>query len=248
MRKVLVWSIRVLGALFLLAFLFVAAVAGRVYWLASDGLPDHRLVDGASSWNGCLRTEDRQVEFVPLSAMPANAVNAFLAAEEPDFLTRDAYLTWRFWGPEDRRTSPISAAYVHRLLFCLNNPSHDLTIEDIKEYLLHYRIERDLPRRSILEVVLNTVYVGKGAFGMPAAALAYFQKPLTELSTGELAFLAGWAAAKHKWKPEGAAVNEVALLVRNATLDRMAGMGALTAEQAAAAKLEPLNLQVKLEL
>jgi penicillin-binding protein 1A len=97
-----------------------------------------------------------------------------------------------------------------------------------------------------LEVVLNTVYVGKGAFGMPAAALAYFQKPLTELSTGELAFLAGWAAAKYKWKPD--AVNEVALLVRNATLDRMAGMGALTAEQAAAAKLEPLNLQVKLEL
>jgi penicillin-binding protein 1A len=241
MRGVLIWTVRVLGALLAVAFLFVGAVADRIYWLASDGLPDHRLAEGASSWHGCLRPEDRRVEFVPLTAMPANAVNAFLATEEPDFLTRDAFnpLT-------PRRTSHISAAYVHQLYHCANLPAGQSISRKLKNTLLLYRIERDLPRRSILETVINTAWLGKNAFGMPAAALRYFQKPLTELSTGELAFLAGVYEALHGplvMSQSLAIQNDVALKSRNKILDRMAGMGALTAEQAAAAKLEPLNLR-----
>ena len=89
--------------------------------------------------------------------------------------------------------SPISDAYVRQLLFCLNlnklagNPAH----WHYKAGWLRYRIERDLPRRSILETVMNTAYLGSRAYGMPAAALRYFQRPLTELNIGELAFLAG---------------------------------------------------------
>jgi penicillin-binding protein 1A len=110
--------------------------------------------------------------------------------------------------------------------------------------LLQYRIERDLPRRSILETVINTPYLGKDDYGMPAGALTYFQRPLAELNTGELAFLAGM---RKSWSevlnPDLTAMRRDAILLRNTILDRMAGMGALTAEQAAAAKLEPLNLR-----
>jgi hypothetical protein len=88
MRDVFIWSIRVLGALLLVVFLFTGAGAYRFYWRISDGLPDHRLVDGASSWHGCVPPDAGRVQFVPLSAMPANAINAFLAVAEPDFLTR----------------------------------------------------------------------------------------------------------------------------------------------------------------
>jgi penicillin-binding protein 1A len=262
MRKVLIWSARVLGALFVVAFLFAGAVAGRVYWLASDGLPDHRLVDGARSWHGCIPRDARRAEFVPLSAMPANAIDAFLAAaREPDFLTREAYnpITDVLRRHVLRRrvaslgTSPISVAYVNQLIFCLNSPAGDQALWGAKAGWLHYRIERDLPRRSILETVINTDYLQSGAYGMPAAALTYFQKPLTELSTGELAFLASMRAHSN---PHGVprgyrdlpldrrnAILKEALMLRNIILDRMARMGALTAEQAAAAKLEPLNLQ-----
>jgi penicillin-binding protein 1A len=258
----------VVGALFLVSFLFVGALAGRGYWRVTDGLPDHRLVDGASSWHGCIPPDARRAEFVPLSAMPANAIKPFLALQEPDFLTREAYIPitdvlrrlWRGWllGVKGARaslgTSPISVAYVNQLLFCLNRPAGDQTLWGSKPSWLQYRIERDLPRRSILETVINTDYFQNGAYGMPAAALTYFQKPLTELSTGELAFL---ERARARSNPHGvprgyrdlpldrrnAILNEL-LMVRNIVLDRMVRMGALTAEQAAAAKLEPLNLQL----
>jgi penicillin-binding protein 1A len=266
MRKVLIWSVRLLGALVLVAFLFAGAVAGRIYWLATDGMPDYRLVDGASSWHGCIPPDAGRVEFVPLSAMPANAINAFLAVAEPDFLTREAYnpitdvlrRLWRGWllgvkgGWASLGNSPISVAYVNQLLFCLNNPAGDRALPRFKDALLRYRIERDLPRRSILETVINTDYLRSGAYGMPAAALRYFQKPLTELSTGELAFLASAHGSVPFQVPRkymdlplerrNAFLKE-AEMGRNIILDRMARMGALTVEQAAPAKLEPLNLQ-----
>jgi hypothetical protein len=241
MREVLIPIARVLGALLLVASLLAGAGAYRFYRAVASGLPDHGLAEGESSWHGCIPPSARHVEFVPLSAMPANAMNAFLAAREPDFLTREAYnpLNSWLWRVKYRRTFAISVAYVQQLLFCLNTPAGYLRLS--KEDLLRYRIERDLPRRSILETVINTDYMGKGAYGMPAAALAYFQKPLTELSTGELAFLGSLSGTK----PVSQAIrDDLALKFRNLILDRMVGMGALPAEQAAAAKLEPLNLQL----
>lgn len=98
--------------------------------------------------------------------------------------------------------------------------------------------------------MINTAYLRNGAYGMPAAALRYFQKPLAELSTGELAFLASllgstsFAPAPYGDLPldrRNAAIAEhQGLKHRDIILDRMARMGALTA----AAKREPLNLQL----
>jgi penicillin-binding protein 1A len=242
----------------LVAFLFAGAGAYRFYWRITGGLPDHRLAGGASSWHGCIPPNAKRVEFVPLSTMPANAINAFLvAAGDPDFLTREAYhpLTdiLRRRRTKSLGTSPISVAYVHQLLFCLNNRAGD-HLRNARVSWLQYRIERDLPRRSILETMVNTDNFQLGAYGMPAAALRYFQKPLTELSTGELAFL---ASMQTRSNPHGVPANYMdlpvdrrnailkeMLMIRNIILDRMTGTGALTAEQAAAAKLEPLNLQL----
>jgi penicillin-binding protein 1A len=246
MREVLIPIARVLGALLLAASLLAGAGAYRFYWRITDGLPDHGLAEGESSWHGCIPPEARRVEFVPLSAMPPNAINAFLAtAREPDFLTREAYIPItdalrRLWRrTKSLGTSPISVAYVQQLIFCVNSPAVDPALRGSRAGWLHYRIERDLPRRSILETVINTDYFQSGAYGMPAAALKYFRKPLTELSTGELAFLASTRARSN---PHG--YMDLPLERRNAVLDGMARMGAITAEQAAAAKLEPLNLQL----
>jgi penicillin-binding protein 1A len=240
-RKVLIWSVRIAAALLLAAFLLIGAVAGRAYWQAANGLPDHRLADGAS-WHGCVPPEARRFDFVPLSAMPAHAADAFLAAEEPDFLMREAYhpLTEVFkevWFHKHFLHAAISGYYANGLLYC-QFPDDRSTGGAL--YLLKYRIERDLPRRAILETVMNTVYFGRGAYGMPAAAQRYFQKPLAELSTADLAFLASLPRAPF----DVARHLDRALKRRNEVLDRMADMGALTAEQVAAAKLEPLNPQI----
>ena len=70
MREVLIRSVRILSALFLAAFLLVAPLEAEIYWLAASGLPDHHLVDGASSWHGCIPPNAKRGEFVPLSACP----------------------------------------------------------------------------------------------------------------------------------------------------------------------------------
>jgi hypothetical protein len=121
MREVLLPIVRVLGVLLVAAFVVAAAAAGRIYWRASDGLPDHRLAEGAISWQGCIPPDARRVEFVPLNAIPANAINTFLIATEPDFLTREPYkpLNRLLSRAKYHRPSPISLAYVHQLLSAL---------------------------------------------------------------------------------------------------------------------------------
>src|SRR6516225_5956790 len=70
--------------------------------------------------------------------------------------------------------------------------TNEISIErKIKEVLLATRIEAALPKDRILELYLNEIYLGSGAYGVAAAALTYFDKSLDELTLGEAAFLPG---------------------------------------------------------
>ena len=70
--------------------------------------------------------------------------------------------------------------------------SNELSIDrKIKEILLATRIDETIPKERILELYLNEIYLGSGAYGVAAAALTYFDKSLDELTLGEAAFLAG---------------------------------------------------------
>ena len=72
--------------------------------------------------------------------------------------------------------------------------SSEISIErKVKEILLATRIEAALPKDRILELYLNEIYLGRGAYGVAAAAQTYFDKSLDELTLGEAAFLAGLA-------------------------------------------------------
>ena len=80
--------------------------------------------------------------------------------------------------------------------------SNELSIErKIKEILLATRIEEALPKDRILELYLNEIYLGSGAYGVAAAALTYFNKSLDELTLGEAAFLAGLPKAPNSYNP-----------------------------------------------
>ena len=245
MRKTLIWFLRGLGMLLAVLLLAVGVLAGQFYWEIASSLPDHRLADEATSWRGCVPAGAKH-EFVPLSAMPANAVNAFLAAEDPEFFSRGTFsplseIANRLRGDRNRRTgSIVSQMYARELFYCLqpDNPPRNWPF---RHALLTYRIERDIPRRNILETRINTTYLGRNSYGMAGAAEAYFHKPLAGLDLAELAFLAGLARAPSLY---GAASHvDTALARRNSVLESMARMGVIAEEQARAAKLEPLNLQ-----
>ena len=71
----------------------------------------------------------------------------------------------------------------------------------IKEVLLATRIEAAMPKDRILELYLNEIYLGSGAYGVAAAALTYFDKSLDELTLGEAAFLGGLPKAPNRYNP-----------------------------------------------
>jgi penicillin-binding protein 1A len=112
----------------------------------------------------------------------------------------------------------------------------------VQEAILTLWLEQHLDKREILTRYLNTAYFGAGVYGVDAAAKRYFGKRAKELSLAEAAMLAGLVRAPSALAPnrnlEGAQAR--ASLV----LDAMAETGAISAEQAAAARKQPVRLRV----
>ena len=100
----------------------------------------------------------------------------------------------------DRR--PVGASTITQQVaktFLLGNePS---MARKIKEAILAFRIERAFSKEHILELYLNEIYLGGGAYGVAAAALNYFDKSLDQLSIAEAAFLGGLPKAPLRYDP-----------------------------------------------
>ena len=71
----------------------------------------------------------------------------------------------------------------------------------IKEAILAFRIERALSKERILELYLNQIYLGSGAYGVAAASLEYFDKSIKELNYEESSLLAALPKAPSKYNP-----------------------------------------------
>ena len=71
----------------------------------------------------------------------------------------------------------------------------------IKEAILAFRIERALTKERILELYLNQIYLGSGAYGVAAASLEYFDKSIKDLGYAEAALLAALPKAPSKYNP-----------------------------------------------
>jgi penicillin-binding protein 1A len=102
------------------------------------------------------------------------------------------------------------------------------------------KIERAFSKERILELYLNEIYLGMGAYGVAAASLLYFDKSVHELSAAEAAYLAALPKAPNNYHPFRQ--RERALERRNYVLDRMAEDHYITAQEAEKAKKEPLKV------
>ncbi|GFP21833.1 penicillin-binding protein 1A, partial [Candidatus Hakubella thermalkaliphila] len=104
-----------------------------------------------------------------------------------------------------------------------------------------YQLEKEYSKEEILELYLNTVYFGAGAYGIQTAAETYFNKNAEELSLGESALLAGLIRSPAKYDPyldEDAAISR-----RNLVLQKMVELGYITAEEGQRAVESPLHLE-----
>ncbi len=109
----------------------------------------------------------------------------------------------------------------------------------LREIFLSLTLEHELAKEEILELYLNTVFLGQRAYGVAAAAETYFGKRLAELSVAEAALLAGLPQAPSRYNP--AASREQAERRRAYVLRRMQEVGFITGEAHRAALEEPIT-------
>ena len=110
----------------------------------------------------------------------------------------------------------------------------------IYEILLTYKLEHMLTKDQILEIYMNQIFLGNRAYGFASAAETYFGKPLKDITIAEAAMLAGLPKAPSAYNPIS---NPKRARSRQLyIIERMEENGYITAEQAKAAKVEPLHL------
>jgi len=181
--------------------------------------------------------------FVPLSRIPMTLRQAIIAAEDARFYQHGAI---DLRGMARATIKNLMAAHVKeggstitqqlaKTLFL----SHERTLgRKVRELELAREIERRYTKDQILEMYLNCIYFGHGAYGVEAAARTYFSKSVTELTLPESALLAGLPRAPGRYSPLIGAKRAKAR--RQYVLDRMVATGVLKKAQARSASRAPI--------
>ena len=147
--------------------------------------------------------------FVPYESIPSNVVNSFLSAEDKNFFTHPGVDAKGVLRAIIKNISNIiksrrleGASTITQQVaknFLLTN---EVSINrKIKEAILAFRIERALTKERILELYLNQIYLGGGAYGVAAASLEYFDKSIKDLNYEESALLAALPKAPSRYNP-----------------------------------------------
>jgi penicillin-binding protein 1A len=144
---------------------------------------------------------------IAIDSIPPHVVNAFLAAEDARFFTHtgiDIFGVFRaivknlMAGHFAQGASTITQQVTRNFLLTKEKK----TSRKIREAILAYRLEKTLSKRQILELYLNEIYLGNGAYGVEAAARTYFAKTTAELSVADAALLAGLVSSPSRFNPQ----------------------------------------------
>lgn len=127
-----------------------------------------------------------------------------------------------------------------RILFLSNERTFD---RKIKELIIAHRIEKTISKDEILEMYLNSVYLGSGVYGVSSAARTFFDKDLSQLTLAEQALIAGLPQAPSIYSPFNN--KKAGLKRRDQVLRRMYRNKYITQEQMEQAQKEELHLSNK---
>src|SRR5690348_16496008 len=235
----------------------IAAVAGLI-WHYNKDLPDYSqlqdyeppVMTRVHASDGSLLAEyarERRL-YLPIQAVPKLVTNAFVSAEDKNFwqhggldfggILRAGLLYAQNFGSSRRPQGASTITQQVAKNFLLTN---EVSFNrKIKEALLALKIERTYSKEKILELYLNEIYLGLGAYGVAAASLLYFDKSVHELSIAEAAYLAALPKGPSLMHPFRQ--RERALERRNWVIDRMVENGYVKLQDGEKAKKEPLNV------
>jgi penicillin-binding protein 1A len=166
--------------------------------------------------------------YLPIQAIPKSVINAFIAAEDKSFYDHNgidisgigraglAYVQNYGRGRRPQGASTITQQVAKNFLL-----TNEVSVtRKIKEAMLAMKIEKTFSKEKILELYLNEIYLGIGAYGVAAASLLYFDKSVHELTVPEAAYLAALPKGPNNYHPFRR--RDEAITRRNYVLDRMA--------------------------
>ena len=205
--------------LFISLILLSSVLIIGILWTYSNDLPDYKFLKNYKppvsskvySGDGDLVADFSKEKriFVPFNSIPKNVINAFLSAEDKNFFIHpgvDAKGVLRaivnnisnlLSSKRLEGASTITQQVAKNFLL-----SNEVSLNrKIKEAILAFRIERALSKERILELYLNQIYLGSGAYGVAAASLEYFDKSIRDLNYSEAALLAALPKAPSRYNP-----------------------------------------------
>tara|TARA_B100000767_G_scaffold217655_1_gene205389 strand:+ start:902 stop:3262 length:2361 start_codon:yes stop_codon:yes gene_type:complete len=209
---------------FSLKFVIIFSIAILLFafsslWYFSIGLPDYKKLSNYQppissrvySEDGNLIAEyalEKRL-FVPFDSVPKKVINSFLSAEDKNFFNHPGVDAKGILRAIIKNIKNISqnkrlegASTITQQVaknFLLTN---EVSMKrKIKEAILAFRIERAYTKERILELYLNQIYLGQGTYGIAAASLEYFDKPIKELTYSDAALLAALPKAPSKYNP-----------------------------------------------
>ncbi len=245
-------------ALKLLAVAFVAGVlfVAFLFFILSFGLPTvESLKDYKPSPGTLILAEDGRVLgqvkiekgiYVPLKRIPKYMKDAVLATEDPRFYQHGG-IDYRgilraalkdIMSVRLKQGGSTITQQLTKVVFL--SPERKFT-RKIKEIILARRLEKELTKDEILELYLNKVYFGHGAYGVQMASQTYFGKNIWQINQAEAALLAGLPKSPMVYSPYSDV--DLTKLRQRQVLTRMVEEGYLTEEQSQRIYDQPLNLE-----
>ncbi|TAH38314.1 MAG: penicillin-binding protein, partial [Alphaproteobacteria bacterium] len=241
----------------LLSLAFLGGLVGGLFLLFvlykyGQGLPDYSslanydppVVSRLYAGDGQLLCEyaaEKRV-FVPVDEIPPLVIKAFLAAEDKNFYNHPGVdvmgvvraVVQNVWNAaSDKRlvgASTITQQVVKNFLLT-NELSYT---RKIREAILAFRIEKAFTKDKILELYLNQIFLGNNSYGVGAASISYFDKPLNQLTIEEAAYLAALPKAPSNYQAERDYAQAKGR--RDWVIDRMQEEGFVSREEAKKAK------------
>ena len=225
-------------------------------WRFSQSLPDYRqlakyepaVTTRLYAGDGQLLKEyaTEQRLFMPVNKIPDLVKQAFISAEDKKFyqhsgvdyvgIVRAIISNVKNLGSGRR---PVGASTITQQVAKNFLLSSELSyVRKIKEAMLAWRMEQAFTKDHILELYLNEIYLGNRSYGVAAAALNYFDKPLSELKLEEIAYLAALPKGPNNYNPKTR--YDAAVARRNWVIGRMLEEGYIDEYAAENAKAQPI--------
>jgi penicillin-binding protein 1A len=194
---------------------------------------------------GKFAAQDRTL--MKLSELPPYIGQAVISSEDSKFeshpgidvlgIARAALNN--FTGGARQGASTLTQQYVENTYYVAGQSSY---ADKLRELVLALKVDRDKSKDEILEGYLNTIYLGRGAYGVEAASKAYFGHSSTEMTISEAAFLAGIVPNPTYWDPrQGEVAQKQAEIRWGRTLNLMLENGYITKEDRTSAEFPKLQ-------